>query len=66
MKHGFTICPLCEHLPDGASAKLCTKHECKACVVRYKSGQPGMCPACANERTLEELTFARAARKAKS
>jgi hypothetical protein len=44
------VCPFCEHMPDGATVKLCAAHECKACVRRYEAGLPGQCPSCANER----------------
>jgi hypothetical protein len=52
-------CPFCEHMPDGAEVRVCDKHECKACAARYKSGQSGQCPACANERARTGLAAER-------
>lgn len=44
-------CPFCDHMPDGATVKLCPTHSCTACQRRYDAGFSGMCPACSNERT---------------
>ena len=55
-------CPFCDPRPfleplpsGGAVVKLCSKHDCKACTARYKAGLPGLCPACANDRTRADL-----------
>lgn len=41
------------------TAPLQSEHECKACVVRAGSGQSGLCPACANDRTRAEFAAER-------
>jgi len=39
-----------------------TSGTCKACETRANSGLPGQCPACAKERTREQLSSERNAR----
>lgn len=51
-----------------AGTERCWQHPivCKACTHRQASGLPGLCPACPNERTREDLARERAAHGDKS